>query len=67
MVAGLAVQVASLLLFIIICSELAWRWKSMYKQGRLSTKHERLYRGKTFRDFICGKLVHDRKVLHLLT
>ena len=52
MVAGLAVQVASLLFFILLCSDLAWR---VHKhKGRLNPKHSALHKSRTFKLFLCG-------------
>jgi hypothetical protein len=53
MVAGLAIQVASLLSFILMCSELAWKIHANW--GKLNQKHADLYNSRKFKRFLSGK------------
>jgi len=54
MVAGLSVQVASLLLFMVISLEFGWRaWKH---KDQLNQKHATLYHSLRFKLFLCCKL-----------
>ncbi len=52
MVAGLSVQVASLLLFMILCAELAYRVRS--RKSHLIMKYDELYRSQKFKIFLYG-------------
>lgn len=51
MVAGLSVQVASLLLFGFMCLEFAWRVRKHHDQ--LNQKHADLYNSRRFKIFLC--------------
>ena len=55
MVAGLSVQVASLLLFGFMCLEFAWRVHKHHFQ--LNQKHAELYNSRRFKIFLCCRLL----------
>ena len=51
MIAGLSLQVASLVLFMILCGEFAWR---VYKQqGVLDPRYTAVRQGLMFKGFMC--------------
>lgn len=52
MVAGLAVQVASLFIFMVLCADLA-RNVHQYKE-KLNPKHAELYNSRLFKTFLCS-------------
>lgn len=55
MMAGLALQVLSLLVVLALVADFSWRaWK---KRENLEEKFERLRRGKYFKGFILGKFI----------
>lgn len=53
MVAGMSVQVASLLLFMFMCVEFGWRAHKHSEQ--LNPKHAALYTSPRFKLFLCCK------------
>lgn len=61
MVAGLSFQVASLLLFGVLCAEFAWR-VNRFKAAETSNFKE-LIESRKFRAFLFGKLVPPRQTL----
>ena len=61
MIAGLSWQVVSLVLFIALCSEFAWR---VYKRtGDLEPAFESLRRTRRFKAFLWGKLSYSHLYL----
>lgn len=55
MLAGLSTQVASILLFAVLCAEFAWR---LYKNPQSwSMEHVALFESRKFKTFLCGLCV----------